>query len=121
MAKIHSGNTKPEMIVRRLVFRLKYRYRLHQKNLPGKPDIVFKSRKKVIFVHGCFWHGHKCPLGRIPKSRIEFWATKISNNKSRDQINVNKLTEMGWQSLIIWECELKKVNELENLIRNFLG
>lgn len=121
MSKVRSTNTKPELLVRRLVFGLKYRYRLHQKNLPGKPDLVFKARKKVIFVHGCFWHGHKCPLGRIPKSRVDFWSDKIAKNSSRDQQNIAKLKELGWESFIIWECELKKLAELESRIQNFLG
>ena len=121
MAKIRSRNTKPEMFVRWLVHRMGYRYRLHRKNLPGKPDLVFIAKGKVIFVHGCFWHGHLCPLGRIPKSRVDFWETKIRENKSRDEAHLVKLEEMGWKSLVIWECQLKKLNDLDMQIRDFLG
>jgi DNA mismatch endonuclease (patch repair protein) len=98
-----------------------YRYRLHRRDLPGKPDLVFGPRKKVIFVHGCFWHGHDCPLGRIPKSRVDFWETKIHTNRSRDEAHLVKLEESGWKSLVIWECQLRKVGEIENRIREFLG
>ncbi|OPY15644.1 MAG: Very short patch repair protein [Syntrophus sp. PtaB.Bin001] len=120
MAKVHSKDTKPEMIVRRLVHHIGYRYRLHRKDLPGKPDLVFGPRKKVIFVHGCFWHGHNCPLGRIPKSRVDFWEAKIKANQNRDEQHLVKLEKAGWRSLIIWECQLKNVFELETRIRNFL-
>lgn len=121
MAKVRSRDTKPEMLVRRLVHRMGYRYRLHRRDLPGKPDLVFGTRKKVIFVHGCFWHGHDCSLGRIPKSRVDFWETKIRTNRSRDEAHLAKLEELGWKSLVIWECQLKKVEELESRIREFLG
>lgn len=121
MAKVRSRDTKPEMLVRRLVHRMGYRYRLHRRDLPGKPDLVFGTKKKVIFIHGCFWHGHDCPLGRIPKSRVDFWENKIRTNRSRDEAHLVKLEESGWKSLVIWECQLKKVDELENRIREFLG
>ncbi|NJD39232.1 MAG: DNA mismatch endonuclease Vsr [Geobacter sp.] len=121
MAKIHSKNTKPEMLVRHLLHRMGYRYRLHRKDLPGKPDLVFGPRKKIIFVHGCFWHGHDCPLGRIPKTRVEFWETKIRMNRNRDEAHLTRLQELGWKSLVIWECQLKKADELKNKIREFLG
>lgn len=122
MARIHSRDTKPEMFVRRLVFRMGYRYRLHQQDLPGKPDMVFSSRKKVIFVHGCFWHGHSCPLGdRPPKSRTEFWTTKIGTNRERDKKQLNTLMKMGWDALVVWECQLKDSPEVERIIRLFLG
>lgn len=120
MAKVLSKNTKPEMLVRRLVHRLGYRYRLHRRDLPGKPDLVFGPKKKVIFVHGCFWHGHDCPLGRIPKSRVDFWETKIHTNRNRDEVHLEKLCDAGWESLVLWECQLKNVHELENRIKNFL-
>lgn len=121
MARIRSQDTKPEMTVRRLVHRLGYRYRLHRKNLPGKPDLVFGPGKKVIFVHGCFWHGHDCRLGRIPKSRVDFWETKIHTNRNRDQTHLEKLKEAGWESLVIWECQMRDIEKLEKQIRNFLG
>lgn len=121
MARIRSQDTKPEMAVRRLVHRLGYRYRLHRKNLPGKPDLVFGPRKKVIFVHGCFWHGHDCRLGRIPKSRVDFWETKIRTNRNRDQTHLEKLKEAEWESLVIWECQMRDIEKLKKQIRNFLG
>ena len=121
MAKVRSKDTKPEMFVRRLVHRMGYRYRLHRRSLPGKPDLVFGPRKKVIFVHGCFWHGHNCSLGRIPKSRVDFWETKIRTNRSRDEANLARLEELGWKPLVIWECQLKKAEDLEIKIREFLG
>ena len=121
MAKVRSKDTKPEMFVRRLVHRMGYRFRLHRRDLPGNPDLVFGPRKKVIFVHGCFWHGHDCSFGRIPKSRVDFWETKIRTNRSRDEAHLARLEESGWRSLVIWECQLKKAKELENKIREFLG
>lgn len=121
MARIRSQDTKPEMAIRRLVHRLGYRYRLHRKNLPGKPDLVFGPRKKVIFVHGCFWHGHDCRLGRIPKSRVDFWEAKIHANRNRDHTHLEKLKEAEWESLVIWECQMRDIEKLEKQIRNFLG
>jgi DNA mismatch endonuclease (patch repair protein) len=121
MAKVRSRNTKPEMLVRCLVHRMGYRYRLHRRDLPGKPDLVFGPKKKVIFVHGCFWHGHDCSLGRIPKSRVDFWEAKIRSNRSRDESQLARLEESGWKSLVIWECQLKKAEEIEIKIREFLG
>lgn len=121
MAMVRSKDTKPEMLVRRLVHHMGYRYRIHRRDLPGKPDLVFGPRKKVVFVHGCFWHGHDCSLGRIPKSRVDFWEAKICKNRNRDKVHLLKLAEVGWESLVVWECQLKKVAELENRIRNFLG
>ena len=121
MARIRSKDTKPEMFVRRLVHRIGYRYRLHRKDLPGKPDLVFGPRRKVIFVHGCFWHGHDCNLGRIPKTRVDFWEAKIHTNRRRDEAHLVKLREAGWESLVIWECQLRNVYDLENRIRKFLG
>lgn len=121
MSKIRSKNTKVEMIVRRLVFSFGYRYRLHCKDLPGKPDLVFKSRRKTIFINGCFWHGHDCRLGRIPKSHVQFWVDKINYNKNRDGSNLEKLAKLGWESLVIWECQLKNIEELEINIKSFLG
>ena len=120
MAKVRSRDTKPEMFIRRLVHRMGYRYRLHKKELPGKPDLVFGAKKKVIFVHGCFWHGHNCSLCRIPKSRIDFWEKKIFTNRNRDEVQIEKLKEAGWESLIIWECQLKKADGIETRIKFFL-
>lgn len=121
MSKIKGGNTAPEMIVRRLVFSMGYRYRLHRKDLPGRPDLVFRSRKSVVFVHGCFWHQHKgCKKATIPKTRTEFWSKKLNRNAERD-VEVRKaLTKLGWRVLTIWECETKEPNNLTVKIREFL-
>lgn len=108
MGLIKSRDTVPELAFRRLVSMLGYRYRLHEKTLPGHPDLVFPSRRKVIFVHGCFWHRHnRCQLARLPKSRPEFWLPKLLGNKARDRATRSTLTSRGWSSLVIWECELR--------------
>jgi len=122
MSRIRGKNTRTELTVRRLVWRLGYRYRLHQQNLPGKPDLVFQGRKKVIFVHGCFWHRHDCPAGRqLPKSRQEFWYPKLARNAERDQEVQNALRAMDWKVLVVWSCQLKQPDRLEVVIREFLG
>jgi len=124
MSRVRSKDTRPEMTVRRIVHRLGYRYRLHGKGLPGKPDLVFASRHKVIFVHGCFWHRHgdsACKLARLPKSRLDFWLPKLEANKARDAKTRRLLELSGWKNLVIWECELKKLLPLERKIRAFLG
>lgn len=108
MGLIKSRDTAPELIIRRLVDMLGYRYRLHEKTLPGRPDLVFPSRHKVIFMHGCFWHRHnRCQLARLPKSRPEFWLPKLEENKRRDRTIRCALTRQGWKSLVLWECELR--------------
>lgn len=124
MSRIRGRNTGPEWIVRRLVYGMGYRYRLHRKDLPGKPDLVFPSRHKVIFVHGCFWHRHpdpKCKLARLPKSRLDFWRTKLEGNRKRDEKNLEKLKEEGWEAMIVWECQIKDTETLSEKIREFLG
>lgn len=123
MGLIKGKNSKPEMAVRHLVHRMGYRYRLHSTNLPGRPDLVFPIRKKVIFVHGCFWHRHgeNCALTRMPKSRLEFWRPKLEGNASRDLRNQDDLRVLGWEFLLIWECQVKELNDLDNRIREFLG
>lgn len=121
MSRIRSKNTKPELIVRKLVYSLGYRYKLHSKTLPGHPDLVFTGRKKVIFVHGCFWHCHGCKKGQPPKSRLDYWLPKLEQNRRRDSENENKLRSQGWSSLIIWQCELKFPELVRNRIRDFLG
>ena len=124
MSLIRSKNTGPEMVVRRLVHGMGYRYRLHGKGLPGRPDLLFPSRRRVIFVHGCFWHRHgdsACKLARLPKSRLDFWIPKLEGNKVRDMENRRKLRSMGWKSLVIWECQLKKPLPLARKISAFLG
>ena len=119
MSKIRSKNTGVEMCVRKTVHGLGYRYRLHDKRLPGCPDLVFRSRKKVIFVHGCFWHLHaNCKQYRLPKTKQRFWLPKLQENKKRDVANRRSLKMMGWNILTLWECELRK--DLEGRIRRFL-
>jgi DNA mismatch endonuclease (patch repair protein) len=122
MARVRSKDTKPEMLVRRLVFALGYRYRLHVSMLPGTPDLVFSSRKKVLFVHGCFWHAHPgCRNHRLPKSNLEFWIPKINNNRARDVRNVAKLRRLGWGVQVIWECQVRDLPRIANRITRFLG
>jgi DNA mismatch endonuclease (patch repair protein) len=121
MARVRSKNSRPEVFVRRLVYALGYRYRLHQRDLPGSPDLVFRSRQKVIFVHGCFWHRHtKCALARMPKSRVDFWNEKLEGNRRRDERNKRALAREGWRVLIIWECQIRNASRLEAKIRRFL-
>jgi DNA mismatch endonuclease (patch repair protein) len=121
MSRVRSKGTRPEMLVRRLVFAEGYRYRLHDRKLPGCPDLVFRGRAKVIFVHGCFWHRHeRCALARMPKSRLDFWEPKLSANKERDARNKELLTKEGWKVLTIWECQLKDMERLKRTIRRFL-
>jgi len=107
MSRIGSKNTAPELIVRRLLHRLGYRFRLHRKELPGTPDIVLPGRKTVIFVHGCFWHAHGCKIGRPPKTRPEFWGPKLARNRERDEDKAAKLVEMGWEVVTVWQCETR--------------
>lgn len=122
MARIGSKNTRPELAVRKLVFAAGYRYRLHVRTLPGSPDLVFPFRKKVIFVHGCFWHLHEsCGSVRIPKSRVEYWTDKLNGNKARDVRVHEKLIQAGWDVLVVWECQLRDLSALENRLRIFLG
>lgn len=122
MALVRSVDTKPELAVRRLIFGMGYRYRLHCRDLPGTPDLVFRSRKAIVFVHGCFWHRHEgCALARIPKSRVEFWKTKLEANRERDARKVKALTEAGWRVFVVWECELKDKGSLAERLRRFLG
>jgi DNA mismatch endonuclease (patch repair protein) len=122
MSLVRSKNTRGEMIVRRLVHSLGYRYRLHVRKLPGAPDLVFPSRRRVIFIHGCFWHRHSCPSGdRMPKSRVAFWRNKLEGNASRDRRAITKLRRSGWGILTIWECELKDAERLARRIVRFLG
>ncbi|WP_459851038.1 very short patch repair endonuclease [Dongia sp. agr-C8] len=124
MSRVRSKDTKPELVVRRLVYSLGYRYRLHAKELPGRPDMVFRPKRKAIFVHGCFWHRHSselCTLARLPKSRLSFWKTKLEGNRTRDQCNQKRLLQLGWRFLVVWECELRDKERLKNKIVRFLG
>ena len=121
MSRIGGKNTAPELAVRSLVHSLGYRYRLHSKKLPGKPDLVFAGRRKVIFVHGCFWHGHEgCKKGQLPKSRLDYWKPKIEANKQRDYGNETRLKDSGWNVLVVWQCDLKDSASLEARIVEFL-
>lgn len=124
MSRVRSVDTKPELRVRRLVHALGYRYRLHRSDLPGKPDLVFPARRKVILVHGCFWHAHPdptCKLARAPKSRLEFWGPKLARNRARDIEVEARLTESGWNVLTLWECELRDGEAVAARVRDFLG
>lgn len=121
MSLIRSRNTKPEIIVRKLLWGMGFRYRLHAKELPGKPDIVFRKKKLALLIHGCFWHMHKdCRLWRLPKSRQEFWETKLLSNRQRDIRNQLELESIGWKVLVIWECEMKNLPALTKKVINFL-
>lgn len=121
MSQVHSRDTKPETKLRSLIHRLGYRFRLHVMHLPGKPDLVFPGRKKVIFVHGCFWHGHiGCKAAKTPKSNHGYWSTKLGRNKTRDAANIEKLKAMGWDPLVVWECELRDEESIKKRIIAFL-
>lgn len=122
MRAIRSKDTNPERMLRSLAHRLGYRFRLHRKDLPGRPDLVFPGRRKVIFVHGCFWHQHSgCREGRIPGSRVSYWEPKLKRNQMRDAANQARLEEQGWKVLVVWECELKDAGSLAKALRRFLG
>jgi len=121
MRRITSKDTKPEMLVRSLAHSLGYRYRLHIKNLPGKPDLVFPARKCIILVHGCFWHQHpECREGRLPKSRQAYWIPKLKRNVERDEANIAQLESLGWRVLVLWECDILSANNLSEILSNFL-
>ena len=121
MARVRSANTRPELFVRKLIFALGYRYRLHAKELPGHPDIVFRKLRKIIFVHGCFWHRHaSCALARFPKSRQDFWIPKLEGNRRRDERSKRALQGEGWKVLTVWECQLKNAERVGERIRRFL-
>lgn len=119
MSRVRSRNTTPEMVVRRLLFREGYRFRLHRKDLPGSPDIVLPRLRTVVFVHGCFWHRHpECAKATMPKTRVDFWSEKFAQNVRRDEANRTQLDEMGWRSIVIWECETKSPTTLlQRLVR----
>jgi len=122
MSAIRGADTKPELIVRSLAHRLGYRFRLHRRDLPGKPDLVFPARRKVILVHGCFWHVHDCPYGRVkPATNPGFWAKKRGENAARDQRNIAALEAAGWRVLVIWECEARSPEPLSRRLSEFLG
>jgi DNA mismatch endonuclease (patch repair protein) len=120
MRAIRSKNTVPEVTVRSLLHRLGYRFRLHRKDLPGKPDIVFPSRRKAILVHGCFWHSHNCKTAHIPKQNQRYWVPKLQRNRDRDIENLEALAACGWNVQVIWECELAEVKALKAKVQRFL-
>ena len=122
MSRVRGRETSPEIKVRSLTHKLGYRFRLHRKNLPGKPDLVFSFRKKVIFVHGCFWHGHDCPRGqRTPKTNTGYWVEKIRKNIERDAKSQSELQSLGWSVLVIWECEIKNLDKIACKINGYLS
>jgi DNA mismatch endonuclease (patch repair protein) len=122
MARVRAVNTKPELVVRRLVYSMGYRYRLHKKDLPGKPDLAFVGMRRAIFVHGCFWHRHACRSGRkVPKTNRQYWLPKLARNKRRDLEHLANLRSLGWSMLVIWECEVKNAVALKRRIIKFLG
>jgi len=122
MRAVRSANTSPELRVRRLLYSLGYRYRLHIKGLPGTPDIVFASRKKAVFVNGCFWHGHTCARGgRVPKTNSDYWISKVARNRARDMSARRRLKASGWNVLVLWECELRDEARLLKRLIGFLS
>ena len=123
MASIRGGDTRPELIVRRLLHRCGYRYRVRSKDLPGKPDLVFRSRRKVVFVNGCFWHQHAsrdCHIVKMPKSNLDYWQPKLARTVERDARTLKILQDQGWEVVTVWECELKDLERLERRLRAFL-
>ena len=120
MSKISSKDTKPEILVRKFLFSKGFRYRINVKTLPGKPDIVLPKYKTIIFVNGCFWHGHNCKKGKLPSSNTDFWKEKISNNKSRAAKNSDLLVKLGWKVIIIWQCEISKIDNRTKILNKLL-
>jgi len=120
MAKVHGKNTKPELIVRGLLHGMGFRFRLHRKDLPGKPDIVLPKYQAAIFVHGCFWHAHDCRKGSKPTSNTDFWNEKLAKNVARDKANATKLKAQGWRCLTVWECQMKDTGKLAVRLTVFL-
>ena len=121
MSAIRGRDTEPELRVRRLLHALGYRFRLHRRDLPGRPDVVFPGRLKVVFVHGCFWHRHGCQNSVVPRARQDWWEAKFARNVERDASNIAALESLGWSVLIIWECEAKADDQLAKIIQRFLG
>lgn len=121
MASIHGRDTKPELVVRKIIYAMGFRYRLHYDKLPGKPDLALLKHKKAVFVNGCFWHGHQdCKRSKTPDSNTDFWKSKIAGNMERDQKNVRDLIEQGWEVLTIWSCEISKGDLLQKKLKDFL-
>lgn len=121
MRAVRSKDTKPELAVRRIAYGLGYRYRLHRRDLPGTPDLAFIGRRKAVFVHGCFWHGHGCSRGaRTPKENRAYWVLKIARNRERDGRHLAELEALGWRSLVVWECELREPSRVRERLAGFL-
>lgn len=124
MSLVRGKDTRPELLVRRLLHAMGYRYRLHGVDLPGKPDLLFPVRRKIILVHGCFWHRHpntRCKLARLPKSGLAFWVPKLEANRARDLKHQRRLRAMGWRCLVVWECQLNEPERLSARLRQFLN
>jgi DNA mismatch endonuclease (patch repair protein) len=121
MRAIRSKDMQPELRVRSLVHRIGYRFRLHRRDLPGKPDLVFVGRHKIIFVHGCFWHSHGCKIAHSPKSNVKYWKPKLERNSKRDEKNIQALRSDGWKVLVVWECQILNVTKLAKRLQTFLG
>jgi DNA mismatch endonuclease, patch repair protein len=121
MRSIRKTDTSPEIAVRRIIHRLGFRYRLHVRELPGTPDIVLPRARKIVLVHGCFWHQHAgCPLARLPRGRPEYWLPKLARNRQRDQASEKALAALGWRVLVIWECQIRKTEQLRENLKSFL-
>jgi DNA mismatch endonuclease (patch repair protein) len=120
MAKVGTRDTGPELAVRQMLHALGYRYRLHQRSLPGSPDLAFPARTKAIFINGCFWHGHGCRWGQLPKSRLDYWGPKIAQNRRRDETKRSQLRKLGWRSLVVWQCELRTPGSVLKKVLKFL-
>lgn len=121
MSRIRSANTKPEIKVRSMLHRMGCRFRLHVRDLPGTPDVVLPARGAVVFVHGCFWHGHRCKRGKMSKSRVEYWDAKIHQNRRRDTLTRRSLRRLGWKVVVVWECDLKRPADLADRLARELG
>jgi DNA mismatch endonuclease (patch repair protein) len=121
MSAIRSKNTAPEIIVRRMIHQMGYRFRLHVRNLPGRPDIVLPRHKKIVEVRGCFWHAHHCGRFSMPSTRRKYWGPKLRRNKERDRANVRKLRRLGWRVLVVWECSVRADKALRRRLARFLG
>lgn len=121
MSKVRGKNTSPEIVVRKLLFSLGYRYRIHYRKLPGCPDIAFPGRKKALFVHGCFWHQHGCKKSNLPKTRQEYWTPKLLKNRERDVKNQAALKKIGWDFMVVWQCEIRDIGALQKKMIDFLG
>ncbi|MET3600998.1 DNA mismatch endonuclease (patch repair protein) [Martelella mangrovi] len=120
MQAVKSKNTGPEIKVRRVLHAMGYRFRLHRKDLPGKPDIVLPKHRKAIFVHGCFWHAHGCSKGQLPKSRLDYWLPKLEQNATRDREKVEELEALGWKVLVVWQCEIQDADDLRERLSTFV-